>query len=206
MRRRGLRFVLLAAVFVSLGVVSYKTARNLWLSQARKIRSSALDYLPQGAFQVKDFRRTHVQDGRTAWEVTGEEARYLKGAREATIKNPRFVLYDKEGSAIEATGLEARLFLGDTEREVEKVELRSQVRVSYQGFLLETGEAFYLRAQERVVLPGRVKVKGEGLEAEGVGMEIALAEEKLRFLKEVRTRLVPGALKGAVSYVRKNRP
>ena len=40
-------------------------------------------------------------------------------------------------------------------------------------------------------MPGKVSVKGDGLELEGVGMEIVLDEEKMRLLKKVRTKLEP---------------
>jgi len=42
-----------------------------------------------------------------------------------------------------------------------------------------------------VLLPGKVTVKGDSLELEGIGMEINLDDEKMRMLSKVRTRLEP---------------
>lgn len=195
MRRKRIRAILLIMIFVSLGGVAYKVAEHIWLMKAREIKKNPLkllDYVPDAALQVKDFRRTKVEGGRKVWEVAGEEARYLKAEKEAVIKKPRIVFYNKNGETIEATGNEAHLFF--TDQEMEKMQLRGGIQVNYQGFVLHMDEIHYLKSTNQVVAPGKVTLKGDGLELEGVGMEIALQDEKIRLLQKVKTRLQPEQL------------
>jgi len=189
-RGKGIRIVLLIAIFASIGGVAYKVAESIWVARAREVRQNPLkilDYVPQAALKVKEFHRTKVEGGRKVWEVAGEEALYLKTEKEAVIKKPRVVFYDKNGETIEATGNEAHLFFAD--QEMEKMQLKGGIQISYQGFLLSLDEMFYFKNESQVSSPGRVALKGEGLELEGVGMEIALQDEKIRLLRQVRTKL-----------------
>ncbi len=194
MARKRTRMLLLIAIFASLGGVAYKVTEHIWLMKARDIQRNPLkllDYAPEATLRIKDFRRTKVEGGRKVWEVFGEEARYLKAEKEAVIEKPRIIFYDKKGETIEATGNKGRLLFTDQEREMERVQLQGGVQVNYQGFVLRTDEALYLKSKNRVLLPGKVTIKGDGLEVEGVGMEISLEDEKIRLLQKVRTKLQP---------------
>lgn len=195
MTRSRLRSVLLVLLVATLGALGYKVAHTVWTinpSELRKESLKLLNQLPDVALQVKDFRRTKIEAGRKAWELTGEEARYLKGENQALIKKPRIVFYDKEGKSIEAIGDEGRLFFLD--EELDQMKFHGGIRVSYQGYVLETEEAAYLKAKNQVVAGGKVTLKSEGLQLEGVGMEIALDEGKIRLLSAVKARFHPGTL------------
>lgn len=198
MRRKGLKIVLLIAIFISLGGVTYKVVENFLLMKAREIQKNPikmLDYVPEAALQVKDFRRTKVEGGQKVWEVSGEEARYLKAEKEAILKKPRFVFYDKKGRAIEATANEGHLFL--TDQEMEKMQLLGAIEINYQGFVAQMEEIVYLKSTNQVVTPGKVTLKGEGLELEGVGLEVSLEDQKIRILEKVKTKLYPEQLEKA---------
>jgi len=195
MRRKGIRLILLIAIFASLGGVAYKVAENFWLMKAREIKknpSKLLDYVPEAALQIKDFRRAKIEGGRKVWELFGAEARYLKAEEEAVIKKPRFIFYGQDGKTIEATGDQGHLFFH--EKEMEKMQLLGGIRVSYQGFVLHTEEALYFKSKEQVFLPGKVSLKGDGLELEGMEMEISLKDDKIRLHKKVKTKLQPEQL------------
>src|SRR5574342_106131 len=98
-----------------------------------------LDYVPEAALQIKNFHRSHMEEGRTVWEVFGDEARYLKADKEVVVKKPRFLFYQKGTSdSVEVTGDEARLWIGDEEAEMEKMELQGKIQVSYRGFVLNS--------------------------------------------------------------------
>lgn len=194
MRRKTLGAVLLVAIFASLGGVAYKVAENIWLTKAREIKenpSKLLDYVPEAALRIKDFHRAKLEGGQKVWELFGTEAHYLKTQKEVVIKKPRMIFYQKGSSIIEVTGDDGHLWLADAGGEMEKAHLQGQVHVNYRGFVLNTDEILYLKSKNQVVLPGKVTVKGDGLELEGVGMEIGLDEEKMRLLKKVKTKLEP---------------
>ncbi len=197
MRRKTFGTILLIGIFASLGGVAYKVAENYWLMKSREIRKNpakALDYLPESALRIKDFRRAKVEGGKKVWELFGEEARYLKGEKQLLIKKPRMILYQRDGSTVESVGNSGQLWLSGEEGEMERAHLAGEVRVQYRGFILNTDEILYLKGENQVLLPGKVAVKGDGMELEGVGMEIALDDEKMRLLQKVRTRIEPQKL------------
>ena len=194
MRKRR-RLILLVVIFLSLGGVGYKVAESIWAMKVNEIRRNplkALDYLPDSALQIKDFRRAKVEDGRKIWELVGDEARYFKDKREAVIKNPKFFYYDSNGETAETTGATAHLFFN--ERELEKMQLEGGIQVSYQGYVLRSEEAIYLPAHQRIVFPSRALVAGNGLELEGSRMEVELETKKLRMLRNVKSRVEPNKL------------
>jgi LPS export ABC transporter protein LptC len=162
------------------------------VNEIRRNPLKALDYLPDSALQIKDFRRAKVEDGRKIWELIGDEARYFKDQREAVIKNPKFFYYDSNGETAETAGAMAHLFFN--ERELEKMQLEGGIRVSYQGYVLTSEQAIYLPADQRIVFPSRALVAGNGLELEGSRMEVELETKKLRMLQNVKSRMEPDKL------------
>ena len=197
MRRKTLGAILLIAIFASLGGVAYKVAEHVWLMKAREIKknpSKLLDYVPEAALQIKDFRRAKIEGGQKVWELSGEEARYLKTEKEVVIKKPRMIFYQKDSNTIEAIGNDGHLWLTEQKGEMEKAQFQGGVQVNYRGFVLNTEEILYLKSKNQMVLPGKVNVKGDGMELEGIGMEINLDDEKMRLLQKVRTKVVPERL------------
>ena len=196
------RFILLVAIFLALGGVAYKVAESIWVMKSREFRRNplkVLDYLPESALHMKDFRRAKIEDGRKVWELFGDEADYFKEQRKAVIKKPRFYYYDKKGEIAETTGDVAHLFFNENEQgkdELEKMELQGRIQVTYHGYVLRSEEAIYLPGKEQIVLPSRATVVGEGSELEGSRMEVELGEsKKMRLLRNVKTKLEPEKLK-----------
>ncbi|HEY3168139.1 MAG TPA: LPS export ABC transporter periplasmic protein LptC, partial [Candidatus Binatia bacterium] len=105
---------------------------------------------------------------------------------------PRFLYYDKKGEVAETTGDEAHIYIN--EKELERMELRGGVQVSFQGYLLKSEEANYLPAQDQIVLPSHTTVVGEGIAVEGSSMEVELEARKIRFVNQVKTRIEPEKL------------
>jgi LPS export ABC transporter protein LptC len=195
--RKTRRLILLLAVFLGIGGVGYKVVEMV--SEAKQQISEnpakALDYLPDSALHVKDFRRAKVEDGRKIWEVMGEEADYFKDQKQAVIKKPRFVYYDNNGEAAETSGEVARMFLGD--RELERLQLEGGIQVKYRDYTLKSEEAVFLPAEQRISLPNRTTLVGGGLELEGSSMEIELESRRVRLINNVKTKIEPGKLQKA---------
>jgi LPS export ABC transporter protein LptC len=192
MRKR--RTILLLAILISLGGVGYKVADIVRRVQ-KDIKSNpmkALDYLPESTLQMKDFHRSKIEDGRKVWELFGEEANYYKEQKEAVIKKPRFYYYDKKGEVAETKGDEALVYLN--EKELERMELRGAVQVTFQGYVLTSEEANYTPAKDQIVLPSRTTVVGEGIALEGARMEVELEAKKIRLIQAVKTKIEPDKL------------
>ena len=192
--RRARRTILLLAIVASLAAVGYKVA-GMVQSVSDEVKANplkALDYLPESALQIKDFHRSKIENGRKVWELFGEEANYYKDQKEAVIKKPRFYYYDKKGEVAETQGDEAVLYLN--EKQLDKMELRGGIQVSFQGYVLTSEEASYLPAKDQIILPSRTKVVGEGIAVEGSRMEVELEDKKIRLLQSVKTKIEPEKL------------
>ena len=195
MRHKGIRIFLLLGVFVSLGVVGYKASQTIWLTRGEQYRKdplAALEHAPETALELKTFHHTKIEDGQRAWEVIGEEARYLKGKQEAVVKKPRLVFYHKDGETTQAVGNTGRLFFKD--KELDRMQLLGDIEINYQGLILRTDEIVYVKSANQIVSPGKITIKGKGIELEGVGAEFAIQDEKFRLLQKVKTKLQPGKL------------
>ena len=192
--RKSRRTILLLAILLSLGGVGYKATEFVQRVQKeiKKNPVKALDYLPESALHMKEFHRAKIENGRKIWELFGDEASYFKEQKEAIIKKPRFYYYDKKGEVVETTGDEAHLYIN--ENELERMELRGDIQVSFQGYLLKSEEANYLPAKDQVILPNRTTVVGEGIELEGSSMEIELEDRKIRLVHRVKTKIEPEKL------------
>lgn len=200
--RKFKRFLLLVAIFASLGAVGYKVTGTIWANKLRDIRKNPLellDQLPESALRIKDFRRAKVENGRTVWELLGDEASYNKDQREAIVQKPRFLYYDKQGEIAEASAEIAHVYLND--KDLEKMQLGGGIEISYSGYVLKSEEATYLPAREQIVMPKRTTLTGEGLELQGSSMEVDLGDSKVRLLRDVKTKLEPEKLSR-----QKNRP
>lgn len=192
--RRTRRYILLAVIFATLGGVAYKVTEIVGRMK-KEIKANplaALDYLPESALQIKDFHRSKIEDGRKVWELFGEEANYYKDKKEAVIKKPRFYYYDKKGEVAETKGDQALVYLN--EKELERMELRGAIEVTFQGYVLKSEEAHYTPAKDQIVLPSRTTVVGEGISVEGARMEVELEGKKIRMIQAVRTKIEPEKL------------
>ena len=192
--RKTRRLILLSAVFISLAALAYKVVETVSLAQQEIVKNpiKALEYLPESALHVKDFRRAKVENGRKIWEVMGEEADYYKDQKQAVIKKPRFVYYDRDGEAAETRGEVARMFLGD--KELEKLQLEGGIQVSYQDYTLKSEEAIFFPEEQRILLPKRTTLVGGGFELEGSSMEIELESRKVRLQHNVKTKIEPSKI------------
>jgi len=192
--RKFRRSILLLAIFLSLGGVAYKVTEIVQRAQKenKKNLPKALDYLPESLLRLKDFHRAKIEDGRKVWELFGEEASYFKEQKEAVIKKPRFYFYDKKGDVAETTGDEAHIYLN--EKEMERMELRGAIQVTFQGYVLKSDEANYLPAKDQIILPNHTTVVGEGINLEGARMEVEMEDRKIRLLRQVKTKIEPDKL------------
>lgn len=193
--RKIRRSILLSVILLSLAGVAFKVTEIVRRTQ-KEIRSNpvkALDYLPESALHLKDFHRAKIENGRKVWELFGEEANYFKEQKEAVIKKPRFYYYDKKGEVAETKGDTARVYLN--EKELERMELRGDIEVTFQGYVLKSEEANYIPAQDQIVLPTHTRIVGDGIALEGSRMEVEMEAKKMRLVHAVKTKIEPEKLK-----------
>ncbi len=192
---RPTRIIILSLISLSLGAVIYKVAETLWLQKVMEFQEDPmmiLDLVPQPALRLKEFRRTKVEGGRKVWELTGNEAVYLKADREAVITSPRLIFYNKNNKNLEVRGDQGHIYFNDGE--MDRLQLRGGVEIYYQGFVLKTSEIIYHQRTNQVTSEGKVAMKGKGLDLEGVGVVISLQDARLRLKARVKTKIRPDVL------------
>jgi LPS export ABC transporter protein LptC len=192
---RPTRIIILSLISLSLGAVIYKVAETLWLQKVMEFQEDPmmlLDLVPQPALQLKEFRRSKVEDGRKVWELTGDEAVYLKADREAIITSPRLIIYNQNNENVEVRGDQGHIYFNDGE--MDRLQLRGGVEIYYQGFVLKTNEIVYHQRTNQVTSKGKVAMKGKGLDLEGVGAVISLKDSRLRLRGKVKTKIRPDML------------
>lgn len=198
MNSRKLRMVLLILISAILGGVTFKVGESIWKGK-KSIRDkavrTALQYMPDAALQIKDFHRAQVDGERKVWEVFGEEAKYLKAEGQLLLKKPRIFFYQKDDSTVEATGDNGILWMEESRGDMQKAQLLGDVEVNFRGYVLKTGEILYFKNTNQMLLPGRVSVRGAGMELDGSHMEVSLYDEKMRLNNDVKTKVEPDKLK-----------
>ena len=192
--RKTRRTLLLGLIFLSLGGVAYKVTDvvNKMKQEFKRDPIGVLNRLPESALHMKDFHRAKIEDGRKVWEIFGDEANYFKEQKEALIKKPRFYYYDKQGDVIETIGARAHVYLN--EKEMEKMELQGGIKVTFQGYVLESEEASYIPAKDQIFLSSRTTVVGDGIALEGASMEVEMEGKKIRLVRNVKTKIEPDKL------------
>ena len=192
---RPSRIIILSVISISLGAVVYKVAETLWLQKVMEFQEDpvkVLDLLPQAALQLKEFRRSKVEEGRKVWEITGHEAVYLKADKEAIITRPRLIFYNQDNQNVEVRGDQGHIYFKDGK--MDRLQLQGGVEIFYQGFVLKTNEIVYYQGKNQVTSKGKVAMKGKGLNLEGVGAEISLKDSRLRLRAKVKTKIRPDLL------------
>ena len=192
---RPSRIIILSVISISLGAVIYKVAETLWLQKVMEFQEDPvkiLDLLPQPALQLKEFRRSKVEEGRKVWEITGHEAVYIKADKEAIITRPRLIFYNKDNENVEVHGDQGHIYFKDGK--MDRLQLQGGVEIFYQGFVLKTNELVYYQGKNQVTSKGKVAMKGKGLDLEGVGAEISLKDSRLRLRAKVKTKIRPDLL------------
>lgn len=199
MNRRKLRIILLILISASLGGVTFKVGESIWQGKKKTIREkavkTALQYMPEAALQIKDFHRAQVEGERKVWEVFGEEASFLKGEGQLVLKKPRIFFYQKDDTTVEATGKTGTLWIEEGQGDMQKAQLLGDVEVNFRGYVLKTGEILYFKNTNLMVLPGRVSVRGAGMELDGSHMEVTLDDEKMKLNRDVKTKVEPDQLR-----------
>ena len=181
--KRLLLLLVLAAGTIFVGIEVAQHMRE----QAIRDHRDLLRFTPGVPLQVKNFRRSMIEDGRKAWEIEGAEATYFKAEERAAIRRPRLVFYREDGRTLEARSREGNVFLpgGHLERAV----LDGAVDVTFQGARFRTERLIYHQADDRFVCPGRVWAVVDGIEFEGESMTYWLTDETLEVLGAVRTTI-----------------
>lgn len=192
--RKRLRWAVLALLVLLLGGVTALVARTI-LMRPEALLQQGLEALPGVTQHIKDFRRVKVQGGRTVWEVAAKEGSFFEGENTVVVRDALVEWHLDDGRTVGLSGQEGRIVLDG--RDVVSVELRGDIRVQLADYEVRTEQATYDHARARIDAPGRIVVRGAGLELDGDGMEVDVAAQRLTILRQVSMRLHPAAAPSA---------
>jgi LPS export ABC transporter protein LptC len=187
--RNRLRLLVVTLIVALVGAGVALLVRDVREQRRSKLEVELLDILPQVAQRIQDFRRVKVEDGRKVWEVSARDAQYYEEQGLVVVKEPLVAFYLKDGRQVALSGREGKVHL--VERELDRVDLQGNIEVRLGEYQLRARAAYYDRATDTIVAPGVVRIAGEALELEGEGMEVQVAEQRLRLQDKVRMTLRP---------------
>ncbi|MFN8544165.1 MAG: LPS export ABC transporter periplasmic protein LptC [Candidatus Binatia bacterium] len=188
MRRIRMRAALLVAVAVVIAGIGYGVARSVRARRPKTVADLGPDFIPEAAQHIQNFRRVKMHHGRMVWEITAQDASFFEHDEDVVVREPRVTLFLSDGARqAHIAGREGTLMLDG--HELRTLRLRGAVRVEIDDLVLTTEEALYDRAADRITAPGAVQVQGKTLELTGEGMEMDVAPQLMRVLREVHTLL-----------------
>lgn len=191
MSREQLRFVLGLTVAASLLIVGYFVVSALRAQKVNddEIRRLAADVVPEAEQRMQNFRRAKIRDGKKVWEIAARQARYSQEHGDIVVEGPEVSLYLKDGEVVALRCREGRVRL-DNDEEVMRLELAGEIEVRLNGFVITTDSAVYESEQNTISSPGTVRVVGNGVEVEGQGYSVDVAEKRLSLAANVRTTVM----------------
>lgn len=190
MRRRQARWTILALVVAALSGVVYQVRTTLLAQKENQVdRSGISGMLPEAVQWIQNFHRVQVKDGRKSWEVEADEAQYLEENGQVLVRNPRAILYLKDGEKVSVRGAQGKIeFKG---KDLQKVLLRDSVEIRVRGFTVRSDEALYDRDQDQIFANGPVNIVGQELEVAGSDMIVFVKDSRFELQKRVRVTVLP---------------
>jgi LPS export ABC transporter protein LptC len=186
--RRRVRTVLGLVLVVAIGAVGIQLARSQWQQHLRSLRTRELDFLPQVAQRIQNFRRVKMDGDRKVWEIAAREAQYFEDDHQIVVDGPEVSFFVKDDAGVVAVkGKQGKILMDG--REMDRVDLDGGIELRFRDYVVTTDKAFYQRSDDTVVSPGVVQVTGEGLSLTGDRMTVEMESQKVRFEGRVRTVL-----------------
>jgi LPS export ABC transporter protein LptC len=193
MSREQARFMIALAVVISLGIVGYQLVTTLRAQKQNEqdIARLVTDVAPEAAQRMQNFRRAKIRDGKKVWEIAARQASYSQENNEIVVEGPEVTLYVKNGDVIALRCQEGRVHLNDDE-EMIRMELSGDLEMRVGDFVITTPNAVYENERNAIFSDGPVRIVGQGVEVEGQGYTVDLAEKRLTLNAEVHTTVARG--------------
>ncbi|MGE0679404.1 MAG: LPS export ABC transporter periplasmic protein LptC [Candidatus Binatia bacterium] len=193
MSRAQARFIIALTVMVSLIIIGYQLVTTLQAQRQNEqnIAHLVTDVAPEAAQRMQDFRRAKIRDGKKVWEIAARQASYSQEKNEIIVEGPEVTLYAKNGDVIALRCQEGRVHLNDDE-EVIRMELSGDLEMRVGDFVITTPNAVYENERNAIFSDGPVRIVGQGVEVEGQGYTVDVAEKRLTLNAEVSTTITRG--------------
>lgn len=141
---------------------------------------------------LQNFHRVEVRDGRPVWEVKARNANYFAQDFVAHVNDPSVIIHRSEQSVVSLKSEAGRLYLKD--ESILRAELEGKIVVAFEDSVTIYADFAVYNARERhIEAPGAVTVTGKGFEVRGVGADLLIDDQIVKFLDQVNSRFSPEA-------------
>ena len=191
MSRRQIRFAVLSIMVVGLAILFVQLRSTLSEQKGKEVDSTAAleGMLPDAVQWIQDFHRIEIKDGKTAWEVRGDEAQYLEEKQQILVRAPKASLFTTDGEKVEVNGGEATV--GFDGKDLKDVSLHENVEIHFRDFVIRMGQAVYRHEENKIFADGPVDIKGERVELHGTGLVVFMKDSRFELGNPVRVTLLP---------------
>lgn len=146
--------------------------------------------LPSGVdVALQDINYTHTEGGIARWRLVARQVEHSTSDRQTSLEALSLVFYDPAG-AEQGT---LRADRGQVNADFTVVEVRGAVEiVNRDGFTVTTERLTYRQEDRSIRTDAPVRLVGDGMKVDGVGLVMHLDTRRTQLLDKVRAVLVPG--------------
>ncbi|WP_460594684.1 LPS export ABC transporter periplasmic protein LptC [Geomonas sp. Red276] len=180
------RFVAVVSVLATLFMIAF----ILFKLRANDLPGVKVAKLPvQVDISLQKVHYTETKEGKKRWDLTADRAEYNKKADTTSLTGVRFAVAGNERTGeLLVTAQRA-----DYNNSTRDLTLTGEVHgTSSKGLEFFAPSVSYVAARSLIKSEDRVRLVDQGLELEGVGMELLTQSRKLRLLSEVKAVYRPG--------------
>ena len=172
--------VVLAGVLAIIVAVRYRPP----LDTAKLVKA-----LPTGVdLALQDINYTHTEGGVARWRLVAKQVAHRPGEQVTAVNDLQLTFYDAGGREQGTMSAQAGRIASD----FSWVEVRDAVTiVSRHGYTLQTDHLTYRQEARSITTEAPVRLTGNGLQLDGVGLQLDLETQRLRVPAQVHAVLQP---------------
>jgi LPS export ABC transporter protein LptC len=189
MSPRRIANILAAAGLGAVIVVVALAIRTIGHRSSDRALQRILVTLPSSLLHANDFRWTQVKDGRKQWELTAQEGSYSQDRSHLFLRGTVLHAVGEDGHEVVLHAAQAVLEL--IGNQVARADMSGGLTINYSGFEVDTPSAIFFPDQDRLSANGPVHIRGQGINADGVGMEAHLRGKLFTLEHSVTTEMTP---------------
>ncbi len=134
---------------------------------------------------LEDVHLVQGEGGELQWELTADQATYVKDQSLARLVSPRFTFFPGQGN--QTVRVEAPF--GEVEQARDRVGLWPQVTATFEDYVFQSQRLDYLGSDQSAVFSGNVNVKRPGMELDSEQASLALDTRRITASGNVRVVL-----------------
>jgi len=189
---RKAKIAILILILLIGGVVIFTLFSSLQEKKVKEVKDEPSKTLNEPAdMRLEKIRLVEDKHGRKTWELEAKSIQQYEDENVMVVEEVKVTFYGKDGSSYILSGDQGKVYQNS-----KNIELKGDVVLSSsEGYWLRTQSVAYNHQKKKATTPDPVKIEGEQVWLEGVGMEVDMEAQTFKILHQVKTRW-KGAGKG----------